>query len=157
MDQKDNFRDFILRLIFRKAKKKDEVDEFNYVAYISFCLDLLKNNDFTNIKTINDLDHRKKDIFARKGDFKYLIRCNSAVAKSEEELCADMKALKRVRNVDVRVILSNQIFSHTITKLAEKEGITLWDNDYLDHLIFTAESKSDKQYNWIGYLKNNTI
>ena len=138
--------------LWRWALRKDVidnvVDEFNYPAFVAFCIDLLDKNDYTNIKTINNLDHRKKDILAEKAGVKFIVRCNSAAAKTVNEMYKEMLELKEAQDVNVRVILSYQLYLPEVMQLARDEGVTLWDSDFIDILSHTAETKTNFTNKW---------
>ena len=96
---------------------------------------LLEKNGFEDVIVTKSSGDYGADVIATKEGVKYAIQCKKYSSKVGVEAVQEVIASKSVYNCHVGVVLTNNFFTPNAIKLAEANGILLWDANKLQELI----------------------
>lgn len=113
-----------------------EGHEFEY-----FCAELLKKNNYENVEVTKGSGDQGIDILARKDGIKYGIQCKCYSSNIGNKAVQEAFTGKTFYNCHIAAVLTNRYFTSSAKELAEKNGVLLWDRDYLETLISNSENK----------------
>jgi hypothetical protein len=96
---------------------------------------LLEKNGFEDVVVTKASGDYGADVLATKEGVKYAIQCKKYSSKVGVEAVQEVIASKSVYNCHVGVVLTNNYFTPNAKKLAESNGVLLWDANKLQELI----------------------
>lgn len=100
-----------------------------------FCHKLLIKNGFENVTVTKGSGDQGIDIIAFKDGIKYGIQCKCYTSAIGNKAVQEAFSGKTFYNCHVGVVLANRKFTKSAVKLAEKNGIILWDRSVLEKLV----------------------
>lgn len=103
-----------------------EGHEFEY-----FCAEFLKKKGYNNISVTQGSGDQGIDIIAFKDDVKYGIQCKCYSSDIGNKAVQEAYSGSRFYDCHVPVVLTNRYFTKSAKELAQKNGVLLWDRDYL--------------------------
>lgn len=106
-----------------------------------FCAELLKTNGFLDVEVTNGSGDQGVDIIAEKESIKYGIQCKCYSSDIGNRAVQEVYAGKAFYKCHVGVVLTNRYFTNSAKKLAQSNGIILWDRDKLISLINSRKEK----------------
>lgn len=116
----------------------DEIDGFDFEKLTKT---LLEKNNYDNITVTKASGDYGADVIAYKDNIKYAIQCKKYSEKVGVKAIQEVIAAKTMYKCHVGVVLTNNYFTPNAEKLAESNGILLWDKNKLEELIEKAELK----------------
>lgn len=106
-----------------------------------FCAELLKTNGFLDVEVTNGSGDQGVDIIAEKESIRYGIQCKCYSSDIGNRAVQEVYAGKAFYKCHVGVVLTNRYFTNSAKKLAQSNGIILWDRDKLVSLINSRKEK----------------
>lgn len=139
-------KDFEKRVIHENKKEDthstNQIDlynnQFDYMEghdFEYFCAELLRKNGFSDVKVTQGSGDQGIDILATKDGIKYGIQCKCYSSDIGNKAVQEVFSGKSFYNCHVGVVLTNRYFTSSAKKLAEKNGILLWDRDKLEEMV----------------------
>lgn len=128
---------FLCVLVLRKRRKSREnvFDDMEGHDFEYFCADLLKKNGFIEVQVTKGSGDYGTDILAEKDGVTYAIQCKCysdlVGVKAVQEAYAGRDYYDRM----VGAVLTNQYFTDSAVKAAQKLKILLWDRGYLESMM----------------------
>lgn len=104
-----------------------------------FCADLLSENGYSDVEVTKGSGDQGIDIVAHKDGIKYGIQCKCYSSDIGNKAVQEAFAGKTFYNCHIAAVLTNRYFTTSAKQLAEKNGVLLWDRDFLESLIDKAE------------------
>ena len=108
-----------------------------------FCAEILKKNDYKNVEVTQGSGDQGIDIIAYKDGVKYGIQCKCYSSDIGNKAVQEAFSGSKFYDCHVPVVLTNRFFTKSAKELAQKNNVLLWDRDYLDKLIESADSDSE--------------
>ncbi len=104
-----------------------------------FCADILRKNNYKNVEVTQGSGDQGIDIIAYKDGVKYGIQCKCYSSDIGNKAVQEAFSGSKFYDCHVPVVLTNRFFTKSAKELAQKNNVLLWDRDYLDRLIESAE------------------
>lgn len=104
-----------------------------------YCAELLRKNGFINVEVTPGSNDQGIDIIAFKEGVKYGIQCKCYSSDIGNKAVQEAFSGKAFYNCHVGVVLTNRYFTSSARELAEKNGVLLWDRDFLERLVESSE------------------
>ena len=112
-----------------------DIDYMTGYEFEDYIHDLLLRLGYTDVETTQRSNDFGVDVIAKKDDIKYAIQCKNYANKLGNTPVQEVATGKNYYNCQVGVVVTNNYFTDNAKKLAEKNGILLWDRDKLQGLI----------------------
>ena len=132
----------------KKSLKKYEqtthyqpTDKMDGISFEYWCIDLLKESGFKNVKHTGSSGDQGVDIIAEKDGLRYAIQCKFYSSKLGNAPVQEVFAGKSHYNCDVAVVMTNNYFTKSAFELASSTGVLLWDGDVVSKMHVTASPK----------------
>ena len=116
---------------------------------------LLEKNGFDNVEVTKASGDYGADVIAFRDGVKYAIQCKKFSSPVGVKAVQEVIASKSMYHCHVGVVLTNNYFTPNAIKLAESNGILLWNKVKLDEMISNYELNNSKPLNKITALKND--
>ena len=100
-----------------------------------YCASILEKNGFQNVIVTSGSGDQGIDITAEKEGIKYGIQCKCHSQDIGNRAVQEVYAGKAFYKCHVGIVLTNRYFTKSAKKLAESNGIILWDRDKLISLV----------------------
>lgn len=127
------------RIISYSFDKENLIDSINNnISGIDFekvSKQLLEKNGFDNVNVTKASGDYGADVIAYKDGIKYAIQCKKYSSKVGVNAVQEVIAAKSMYKCHVGVVLTNNYFTPNAKKLAEENGVLLWDIEKLQQLI----------------------
>lgn len=123
----------------RISMYNNKIDYMEGHDFETYCAVLLEKNNFYNVKVTQGSGDQGIDIIAQKDGIKYGIQCKCYSSDIGNKAVQEAFAGKTFYNCHVAAVLTNRYFTTSAKELAEKNGVLLWDRDYLELLISNAK------------------
>ena len=130
---------------------QDNYDDINMVdrmeghEFEHFCADILRKNDFKNVKVTPASGDQGVDNIATKEGIKYAIQCKCYSTTLGNTPIQEVNAGKVFYGCHVGVVLTNSTFTTSAIQLAEATGTLLWDRKKLEELINSSKAVMGKK------------
>ncbi len=132
----------IERFEFNGKKMMEVIDsEIDGFDFENLSKDLLEKNGFEKVTVTQASGDYGADVIAFRDGVKYAIQCKKYSSKVGVKAVQEILAAKTMYKCHVGVVLTNNYFTPSAEKLAESNGILLWDKTKLDDLIKKAGLK----------------
>ena len=121
--------------------EKDRFSEFDTMdghQFEYFCARLLEKNGYENVSVTSGSGDQGVDIIAYRDGIKYGIQCKCYSSTIGNRAVQEVFAGKAFYQCHVGVVLTNNYFTDSAKKLAESNGIILWNRDKLMQMIQTV-------------------
>lgn len=126
----------VLPHVFRKGVMKlHDFDDMNGVSFEELTCDILVANGFELAENTQASADFGVDVIAVKDGMSYAIQCKRYQTPVGIEAVQQVYAGRAYYECHVAVVLSNQYFTSSAIKLADKIGVVLWDRDTLSDFI----------------------
>lgn len=112
-----------------------DFDSMGGHEFESFCADLLKKNEFTDIEVTRGSGDQGIDVLAVKDFVKYGFQCKCYSSSVGNKAVQEALAGKNYYGCHVAVVLTNSHFTSAARELAEQTGVVLWDRDRLLSMV----------------------
>ncbi len=119
----------------RKSNNLEDFDNMEGHDFEYFCAELLKKNGFKDVTVTNGSSDQGVDIIAEKESIKYGIQCKCYSSDIGNRAVQEIYAGKTFYKCHIGVVLTNRYFTNSARKLAQSNGIILWDRDKLITLV----------------------
>lgn len=117
-----------------KLEYIDELDGFEFEIFVAKLLTCLGYNN--SIVTQSSGDYGI-DVIAIKDDIKYAIQCKNYSQPVGNKAVQEAYSGKSFYNCHVAIVVTNNYFTNSAKKQAEKNDVVLWDRDKLNEMIET--------------------
>jgi len=128
--QYDTELDFIEENILHKID-----NEINGYEFEKITKELLLKNGFHDVVVTQASNDFGVDVLAVKDEIKYAIQCKKYASNVGVKAVQEVIASKSMHNCHVAVVLTNNYFTKSAEKLAEKNNVLLWDRNDLIKMI----------------------
>lgn len=118
-----------------ESDKTEDFDNMEGHDFEYFCAELLKKNGFWDVAVTNGSGDQGVDIIAEKEGIKYGIQCKCYSSDIGNRAVQEVYAGKAFYKCHIGVVLTNRYFTNSAKKLAQSNGIILWDRDKLISLV----------------------
>ena len=112
---------------------------------------LLEKNGFEDVNVTKASGDYGADVIAYKDGVKYAIQCKKYSSKVGVNAVQEVIASKSMYKCHVGVVLTNNYFTPNAKKLAEENGVLLWDVEKLQNLISNSGLDGQNKMNKIEY------
>lgn len=112
-----------------------ELDEMDGIDFEHFTCDILVANGFEHAESTKASWDFGVDVLATKDNVTYAIQCKRYSSLVGIEAVQQAYAGRAYYECHVAVVLTNQYFTRSARKLADKIGVVLWDRDMLYNLL----------------------
>ena len=121
-------------------KKLDMMDghEFEYA-----CAGLLRADGFRNVQVTKGSGDFGVDIIAEKKHVRYAVQCKRYDKKLNNSAIQEVIGGLAVYGCEVGAVMTNSYFTEPAKRLAEINGVVLWDRDSLEKLLDKRGSKKE--------------
>lgn len=118
----------------------DSIDsDINGFDFEKLSKTLLEKNDFENVEVTKASGDYGADIIAYKGGVKFAIQCKKYSSKVGVQAIQEVIAAKTMYKCHVGAVLTNNYFTPNAIRLAEANGILLWNKINLEEMIDKAQ------------------
>lgn len=117
-----------------KLEYIDELDGFEFESFVAELLTCLGYNNSIVTKSSGDYGI---DVIAIKDDIKYAIQCKNYSQPVGNKAVQEAYSGKSFYNCHVAIVVTNNYFTNSAKKQAEKNDVVLWDRDKLNEMIET--------------------
>ncbi len=100
-----------------------------------FCAAVLRKNGYTDVTVTKESGDQGIDIIAIKNGLKYAIQCKCYKSNIGNKAVQEAYTGARFYDCPVGVVLTNRDFTKAARTLANKNGVLLWNRDYLQKLL----------------------
>lgn len=128
-----------------ESDKIEDIDNMEGHDFEYFCAELLKKNGFLNVAVTNGSSDQGVDIIAEKEGIRYGIQCKCYCSDIGNRAVQEVYGGRTFYKCHVGVVLTNRYFTNSAKKLAQSNGIILWDRDKLISLVNSGKGKI---YRW---------
>lgn len=132
-----------------ESKQNDEKDsaysgfdgyngKFDYMTgsdFEYFCADLLKKNNYEDVKITPASGDFGVDILASQNNILYAIQCKCYSSDIGVDAVYQVSGGMKYYKANIGIVLTNRYFTKQAIELANNIGIILWDRDFLLKLI----------------------
>lgn len=112
-----------------------DLDDIDGIDFEELTCDILVANGFETAENTQASMDYGVDVLARKDDITYAIQCKRYHAPVGIDAVQQIYAGRAYYECHVAVVLTNQYFTDSARKLADKIGVVLWDRDMLEQLL----------------------
>ena len=112
---------------------------------------ILEKNGFIDVNVTKASGDYGADVIAYKDGIKYAIQCKKYSSKVGVSAVQEVIASKSMYKCHVGVVLTNNYFTPNAKKLAEENGVLLWDVEKLQSLISNSDLDDQGRMNTINY------
>ena len=112
-----------------------ELDEMDGIAFEHFTCDILVANGFEHAESTKASWDFGIDVLATKDNVTYAIQCKRYSSLVGIEAVQQAYAGRAYYECHVAVVFTNQYFTRSARKLADKIGVVLWDRHMLYNLL----------------------
>ena len=113
----------------------ETIDNLDGLDFEKYVYDLLKKLQYQDLKLTPVSSDFGIDILATKDGIKYAIQCKNYKGSVGSESVQEAYSGKKFYNCHIGIVVTNNYFTNNAKKLAEKNGILLWDRTKLNDLI----------------------
>ncbi len=113
----------------------DLVDDMEGHDFEQFCANLLKRNDFEEVRVTQASGDQGVDILAEKDGIRYAIQCKNYSSKLGNAPVQEIYAGKTFYHCHVGVVMTNTTFTQSAIDLAEATNVILWDREKLQKFM----------------------
>ena len=129
----------LLRKMGRMTLKKLDVmfgNEFEYA-----CAGILRANGFKNVRVTQASGDFGVDITAQKNHVSYAVQCKRYEKKVNNSAIQEVIGGLAVYGCEVGAVMTNSYFTEPAKRLAEANGVILWDRDALAEMLDRSGTK----------------
>lgn len=112
-----------------------ELDDISGTDFEALTCDILASNGFDIAESTQASVDFGVDVLARKDGISYAIQCKRYTSPVGIEAVQQIYAGRTYYECHVAMVLTNQYFTSSARKLADKLGVVLWDRDMLENLL----------------------
>lgn len=124
------------RAVFQKGiYSLQDLDNIDGIDFEELTCDILVANGFETAENTQSSMDFGVDVLARKDDITYAIQCKRYHHPVGIEAVQQIYAGRAYYECHVAVVLTNQYFTDSARKLADKIGVVLWDRDMLEYFL----------------------
>lgn len=124
------------RAVFQKGiYSLQDLDHIDGVDFETLTCDILVANGFETAESTQASMDFGVDVLARRNNITYAIQCKRYHAPVGIEAVQQVYAGRAYYECHVAVVLTNQYFTDSARKLADKIGVVLWDRDMLEQFL----------------------
>lgn len=124
------------KIVFRKGIYHPcDLDAIDGIDFERLTCDILVANGFEMAENTPASADFGVDVLARKDGITYAIQCKRYQESVGIEAVQQIYAGRAYYECHVAMVLSNQYFTTSARKLADKIGVVLWDRDMLEELL----------------------
>ena len=117
------------------ALKKLDIDRMNGDEFENFCVKLLGNNGFNQIRTTPSTSDWGIDILAKKAGKLYAIQCKRYSSNVGNKAVQEAYSGKSIYKADYSAVMTNSQFTKQAIKDAKALNVLLWDRSAIDKLL----------------------
>ncbi len=128
------------RCKLEKMLEFESVDMMNGSEFEDWCLWVLENNGFDNVKKTGKTGDQGVDITATKSDIHYAIQCKCYSSNLGNTPVQEIHAGKHMYDCQIGVVMTNRFFTQGATTLAGKTGVLLWDRNRIYDMYVSAKN-----------------
>ncbi|MBR1416498.1 MAG: restriction endonuclease [Bacilli bacterium] len=125
------------------TKNKTAIDVINNdidgFAFEKLSKQLLEKNGFDNVEVTKASGDYGADVIAFKDGVKYAIQCKKFSSSVGVKAIQEVIASKSMYHCHVGVVLTNNFFTPNAIKLAESNGVLLWNKTKLEEMIGNSD------------------
>lgn len=118
-----------------------DTDEMSGIEFESFCMGVLQQNGFENVRMTETTGDYGGDLLAEKDEIKYVIQCKRYNGSIGINAIQEVVGSREVYHTHVGVVLTNSHFTKNAEILAEKTNVLLWDRSRLSKLYALGNNK----------------
>lgn len=129
----------LLRKMGRMTLKKLDVmfgNEFEYA-----CAGILRANGFKNVRVTQASGDFGVDITAQKNHVSYAVQCKRYEKKVNNSAIQEVIGGLAVYGCEVGAVMTNSYFTEPAKRLAEANGVILWDRDAIAEMLDRSGTK----------------
>lgn len=123
---------------FNSIDNIDEIDDLEGLEFEKYVGELLKKLNYKDVKVTKASNDYGIDILCEKDNIKYAIQCKNYSSPLGNKCVQEAYSGKQYYNCHVGVVVTNNYFTENAKKLANKNGILLWDRTTLKDMIKEA-------------------
>ncbi|MCI8916236.1 MAG: restriction endonuclease [Oscillospiraceae bacterium] len=112
-----------------------QIDGMGGHEFEHWCAELLKKNGFTDVEITKGSGDQGVDIIAVKDTIRYAIQCKCYSSNLGNGPIQEVSAGKSFYHCHLGVVMTNRYFTAGAKKLADANGILLWDRDKLEEML----------------------
>lgn len=112
-------------------------------AFEEYTANLLKKLNYTNVSVTSSSNDYGIDVLAEKDGIKYAIQCKLYSQPVGNKAVQEAFSGKNYYNCHIAVVLTNNTFTENAKKLAQSNGVLLWDKDVLQKMIEETSVKTN--------------
>ena len=115
------------------------------LKFEKYCGEILAYNGFINIEVTQASGDFGVDVLAEKDEITYAIQCKFYTSPIGPEAVQEIAAGKQYYGRDIGVVMTNSTFTSGAIKLAQANGVKLWDKHKLQTMAGDVTSQSSKR------------
>ena len=120
----------VASIIRQKNSVSDyEFDNMTGTEFENYCVNLLYQNDYTNIITTKISGDQGVDIIAEKNGLRYAVQCKCYSSNIGNKAIQEVVAGAQFYKCQISAVMTNRYFTSSAQELAEETGTLLWDRD----------------------------
>ena len=104
-------------------------------SFEDWCANLLKINGFEDVEVTKASGDYGIDIIAKKESIRFAIQCKRFKKPLTNKSVQEANAGKAYYKCPIAAVMTNSTFTKAAKKLAEENGVILWDREYLIKLL----------------------
>ncbi len=128
-----------------KALQTKQYDEMTGIEFENFCANILRGNDFKDVKVTKASADHGIDVLAKKDGRYYAIQCKRYNSNVGNKAVQEAYSGKDIYKADVAVVMTNQFFTKQAMQDARNLKVELWDRDKIYELQMAGMKKSEKE------------
>lgn len=142
----------VVLIVNKKRHNKEEISRYNFNKDINsmdgfeferYVAELLKHNDYTNVKVTQASGDHGIDVIADKNGLRYGIQCKRYSFTVGNSAIHEAYSGSAFYDCDKAIVVTNNKFTKSAREEAKKLGVILWDGDYLYEIINSVASEKD--------------
>lgn len=128
------------RYKLEKMLEFDSVDMMTGTEFEDWCIWVLENNGFDDVKKTGKAGDQGVDITAIKNEIHYAIQCKCYSSNLGNTPIQEVYAGKHMYDCQIGVVMTNRYFTQGATSLAQKTGVLLWDRNRIYDMYVSAKN-----------------
>lgn len=119
----------------------EEIDNLNGIEFEEYMGKLLTKLNYKKVKVTKASNDYGIDVLCEKDGVKYAIQCKNYQSPLGNKCVQEAYSGKQYYNCHIGIVATNSTFTSNAKKLAEKNGVLLWDRNILKKMITLANKK----------------
>lgn len=113
------------------SQMHDDINHMDGHAFDFFCAEVLKKNNYQDVKVTRGSGDHGVDIVAVRDGIKYAVQCKRYNNGVGNKAIQEIYSGKAYYHCHVGIVMTNSYFTPSAKEEAERNGIILWDGEFL--------------------------